>query len=136
MKRRLEPVVRKWYEALDQGKLVGFKCQRCGAWEFPPVYCCNNCSSTDMEWAEISGKAKMLDFVLPGAVSSNPENAALMPYCMASVQLEEGPSFYAIVKGVSKKNKPEMNKKLPVPVKAEIIQRDGFRTIVFSVVAD
>ncbi len=129
-----ETVVKKWYDALEEGKLVGFKCKRCNAYEFPPVYCCNNCSSTDMEWSEISGNGKMIDFVLPNAMTAKPYNDHLMPYCMGSVELEEGPFFSALVCGVSKKNKQEMNKKLPIPVKMEIEQRDGFKTVIFRIV--
>ncbi|NNK00248.1 MAG: hypothetical protein HKP58_07520 [Desulfatitalea sp.] len=114
--------------------MLGFKCQRCGAWEFPPVYCCNNCSGTDMQWAEISGKGRLLDFVCTSPISDHPENTDLKPYCLGSVELAEGPSLYAIVQGVSKKNKKEMNAKLPISVKAEIVQRDGFRSVVFRVV--
>ena len=128
-----QPVVKKWYEALDEGKMLGLKCGRCGAVEFPPVYCCNTCSSTDMEWAEISGNAKMLDFVLPSPFFTKPENAQLGPYCYASIELEEGSYFSAIVVGVSKENKREMRARLPVPVKAEVLQRDGFRTVVFRI---
>jgi uncharacterized OB-fold protein len=128
-----EPVVKKWYDALDEGKMLGLKCGRCGAVEFPPVYCCNTCSSTDMEWAEISGKAKMLDFVLPSPLFLRPENEHLGPYCYGTVELEEGSSFNAIVVGVSKQNKKEMNARLPIPIKAEIVQRDGFKTVIFRI---
>ena len=86
-----------------------------------------------MEWAEISGNAKMLDFVLPSQMFIRPENAHLGPYCYGSVKLEEGSYFSAIVVGVSKENKKEMNTKLPISIKAEIVQRDGFRTVVFRV---
>ncbi len=133
---KLEPIVKKWYEALDNDKMMGYACQECGAMEFPPVYCCNACSSTDMAWKEISGEAEMLDFVLTGPIAANPMNKALMPYCLASVKLAEGPSFYALVAGVSKDNKKELNEKLPVPVRAEILQREGFRTIVFRLVTE
>jgi len=129
-----EPVVKRWYEALDEGKMLGLKCGRCGAVEFPPVYCCNKCSSTDMEWTEVSGKAKMLDFVLPSPLFARPENASLGFYCYGSIELEEGSYFSAIVIGVSKKNKQSIVARLPVPVKAEILQRDGFKTIAFRVV--
>ncbi len=128
-----ERVVKKWYDALEEDKMLGLKCNRCGAYEFPPVYCCNSCSSIDMEWAEISGNGKLLDFVLPSQLLSKPEFEPLMPYCLGSIELEEGSRFSALVLGVSKDNKKEMDDKLPSPVKAEILQRDGFKTVVFRV---
>ena len=128
-----ERVVKKWYDALEEDKMLGLKCNRCGAYEFPPVYCCNSCSSTDMEWAEISGNAKLLDFVLPSQLLAKPEFQPLMPYCLGSVELEEGSRFSALVLGVSKDNKKEMDDKLPIPIKAEILQRDGFKSVVFRI---
>ena len=47
------------------------------------------------------------------------------------VQIEEGASFNAVVKGIDKKRK-ELLDKLPVPVHAEIFQRDGYKTVVFA----
>lgn len=131
--KKLQLVVKKWYEALDESKMMAFRCNRCGAYEFPPVYCCNSCSGTDMEWTEISGNAKLLDFVLPSPFFVQPENEYLMPYCLGSVELEEGPRFNALVPGVSKENKKEMNDKLPIPLIAETVQRDGFKTIIFRI---
>jgi uncharacterized OB-fold protein len=126
-----QPVVKRWYDALNEDKMLGLKCARCGALEFPPVCCCNSCSGIDMEWTEISGKAKMLDFVLPSPLFLKEESADLGPYCYGTVELDEGPRFNAIVVGVSNENAQEMNTKLPLPVNAEIVQRDGFRTLVF-----
>ena len=60
----MKPVVKKFYDSLDEGKLMGRQCTRCGAVEFPPVLVCNSCSCFDMEWVEVSGKAKVTDFVL------------------------------------------------------------------------
>lgn len=73
MSVKLEKVVQTWYENLEKGKITGKKCKQCGAVEFPPVYACNSCGCMDMEWVEISGKAKMHSIVLPAALSSKPE---------------------------------------------------------------
>ena len=131
---KLERIVKRYYDSLEEGKIVGRKCQRCGAVEFPPVIACNTCSGTSMEWVEISGEGNMFDFVLPGVLSAKPQNEYLQPYCFACVELKEGPRFNTIVCGVSKKNKQDMVFKLPVPVKARIIPKDGYKTIVFDVV--
>ena len=39
----LEKVVQKFYDNLEEGKITGKKCTKCGAVEFPPVYACNSC---------------------------------------------------------------------------------------------
>jgi uncharacterized OB-fold protein len=133
---KLERIVKRFYDSLEEGKIMGRKCQRCGAVEFPPVIACNTCSGTDMQWIEMSGNGKMTDIVLPGVMSIKPQNEDLQPYCFACVEMEEGSRFNAIVCGVSKKNKQEMLAKLPVPIRAKIIQREGYRTVVFDVATD
>jgi hypothetical protein len=131
---KLEMIVKRFYDSLEEGKIMGRKCQRCGAVEFPPVIACNTCSGTSMEWVEISGEGKMFDFVLPAVMSAKPENENLQPYCFACVELKEGPQFNTIVCGVSKKNKQEIVAKLPVTVKARIIPKEGYKTIIFDLV--
>ena len=41
MRIKLEKVVQKFYESLDEGKMMGRKCTACGNVEFPPVFACN-----------------------------------------------------------------------------------------------
>lgn len=128
---KLERVVKTFYDNLEEGKITGRKCTKCGAMEFPPVYACNSCGCTDLEWTEISGKAKMKSIVLPAALSTKPEYADLNPYAYGEVEIEEGASLNAVVRGITRKKRKELLDKLPVDVHAEIYQRDGYKTVVF-----
>lgn len=132
MSIKLEKVVEKFYQGLEEGKLLGRKCPDCGAVEFPPVYACNKCGCMQTEWVEISGKAVMKSIVMPAALSSKPEYSAMGAYAYGEVELEEGASFNAVVKGINKKKRKELLEKLPVAVHAEIFQRDGYKTVVFA----
>lgn len=132
MSVKLEKVVEKFYEGLEEGKFLGRKCKECGAVEFPPVYACNTCGCMDMEWVEISGKAVMKSIVMPAALSSKPEYSQMGPIAYGEVEIEEGASFNAVVKGINKKKRKELLEKLPVTVHAEIFQRDGYKTVVFA----
>lgn len=132
MSVKLEKVVEKFYEGLEDGKFLGRKCKECGAVEFPPVYACNTCGCMDMEWVEISGKAVMKSIVMPAALSSKPEYSQMGPIAYGEVEIEEGASFNAVVKGINKKKRKELLEKLPVPVHAEIFQKDGYKTVVFA----
>ena len=105
MSVKLEKVVEKFYEGLEEGKFLGRKCTECGAVEFPPVYACNTCGCMDMEWVEISGKAVMKSIVMPAALSSKPEYSQMRQIAYGEVQIEEGASFNAVVKGIRKKEK-------------------------------
>lgn len=129
---KLEKIVQRYYDGLEEGKIQGRKCCRCGAVEWPPVMACNTCGCTDMEWMEISGKAKMTTLIMPSVLSSKPDTADLAPYALSCVEIEEGAGVNAIVRGVTKQNRAELMKKLPVPVHAEIIQREGYKTVIFA----
>ncbi|MCF0230540.1 MAG: hypothetical protein HUJ76_12725 [Parasporobacterium sp.] len=123
-------VVKKWYDSLEEGKILAARCCKCGAVEFPPLYACNTCGAHDMEWIEISGDATMTSFVINGPME--PDYGE--PYSLAYVQLEEGTTLSAIVFGVYRRNQTKINEMLPCPVKAEIWQRDGYKTVAFRVV--
>jgi uncharacterized OB-fold protein len=132
MSIKLEKVVEKFYQNLEEGKITGRKCCSCGAVEFPPVYACNECGCWDMEWVEIDGEATMHSIVLPAALSSKPEYKPLGKYAYGEVVLKEGSRLNAVVRGISKKNRAELVEKLPIKVKAGIYQRDGYKTVVFD----
>ena len=130
---KLEKVVETFYLKLEEGKIMGRKCPKCGNVEFPPVYACNKCGSYETEWYEISGKAKMHSIVLPAALSSKPEYKKIGKYAYGEVELEEGTRLNAVVKGVTRKNRAELSTRLPVDCHAVIIERDaGFKTVIFE----
>ncbi|MBR1659383.1 MAG: hypothetical protein IJ705_03605, partial [Oscillospiraceae bacterium] len=103
-----------------------------------PVYACNSCGCWDMEWVEISGKAKMHSIVLPAQLSMKPEYKAMGKFAYGEIELEEGSRFNGVVRGINKKKRNEIMEqgKLPVPVKAAIYQRDGYKTVVFDLVEE
>lgn len=130
---KLEKVVEKFYEGLEEGKILGRKCPECGNVEFPPVYACNACGSYETEWVEISGKAKLHSIVLPAALSSKPEYKKMGKFAYGEVELEEGTRLNAVVRGISKKNRAELSAKLPLNIHAAIIDREiGVKTVVFD----
>lgn len=132
MSIKLEKVVEKFYQGLEEGKFLGRKCPECGAVEFPPVYACNKCGCMETEWVEVSGKAKMKSIVMPAALSSKPEYKQMGHYAYGEIELEEGATFNGVVKGINKKKRKELVGKLPVSVHAETFQRDGYKTVVFA----
>jgi hypothetical protein len=47
---------------LDDGKVEGTKCKKCGKLFFPPRAQCFSCLSSDMEWFPVSGAGQLLSF--------------------------------------------------------------------------
>ena len=130
---KLEKIVKTYYDNLEKGKILGRRCPKCGNMVWPPVYACNVCGSIETEWAEIDGSGEMTMLVLPSVMSLKPQLKDLEPYCYASVKLKEGIERNVMVTGVSKENEKYIRAHMPYPVHAVIVQRDGFKTAVFTV---
>lgn len=126
---RFEPIVKTFYDALEEGKILARKCNRCGAIMYPPMPICHECSSTDTDWTELNTAAKLVefDFMATSHVWENIRSYG--PIYWGEVELADGPAVTAIVLGITD---PEgVRARLPVPVKAEIIQDDGFKSVLF-----
>ncbi len=130
---KLERIVKTYYDKLDEGKIMGRKCKDCGALEWPPLLGCNTCGSTEMEWVEISGKAKLVQFVMPSPITRKPEMDFIKPYALGVVELPEGPAVNVMVRGIDRKNKDIVRGQMPVDVHATIVQKDeDYKTVIFD----
>jgi uncharacterized OB-fold protein len=83
-------VTKKYYEALDEGKILGMKCAACGAVEWPPVPTCNTCGGLDMEWTEIQGEATVGKIEPVPPVYMKPPFDVFAPYFVFEGTLAEG----------------------------------------------
>lgn len=61
----LEPIVKTYYDALEEGTILGRKCTRCGHIEFPPYLCCNTCGCLDTEWVDLTNMRGIVKAALP-----------------------------------------------------------------------
>jgi uncharacterized OB-fold protein len=74
-------------EALREGRFLGLKCLRCGAYTVPPQKVCSECHSEDMEVVELSRNGVLQSFTVVYTAAEGFE----APYIVALVELEEGP---------------------------------------------
>ncbi len=130
---KIERLVKKYYDGLEEGVLYARKCKECGAVEFPPHYACNTCGYHETEWITISGKGVVENIIMPGPMTAREDLAASGPYCFGIVTLNEGTSINATIFGVSSENVNDLRNKLPLPVHAKIIQMDGFKALYFEI---
>jgi hypothetical protein len=88
-------------EALKQDKLLGLKCQACGALTVPPKMACRQCGSFDMEAVEVktTGKIRTFTTVFVGAEGRESE----VPYIIVIVELDEGPWLMGNLDGIDPK---------------------------------
>jgi hypothetical protein len=128
---KMEAYVKKWYDFLGKGEIMGLKCNRCGSYEFPPVTVCNNCSSTNLSWVKMSGEGVLVSF---GLVRRGvPPFERFSPYICGNVVLKEGPAFIGMVLGADVEHPEELYDKLPVPVQAEVEDRGDYKFVAFRV---
>lgn len=118
---KMEPYVKTWYDHLNDGKLMGVKCQRCGSYEFPPLPVCNSCSGTDVRWVEMSGEAELTTFSF-SPIGIPPYHAE--PVMSGWFKLDEGVVFMSYLLDVGVDTQEELLGLLPVPVQAEVKQID------------
>ena len=52
-------------DALEEGKVLGRKCNACGHIEFPPYLACNECGNLDTEWVDLTNTRARILQVLP-----------------------------------------------------------------------
>ena len=82
-------IFKDYNEALKQNKLLGLKCQTCGAITVPPKMVCRQCTSPDMEIVALKGTGKIKTFTTVYVASEGRENE--IPYTIVLVELDEGP---------------------------------------------
>ena len=131
---KLEKVVETFYQNLEEGKITGKKVPEVRRRGVPAGLCLQHLRLLGYGTGEISGKAKMHSIVMPAALSSKPEYKALGKFAYGEIELEEGSRFNGVVRGMTKKKRKQFLEegKLPLPVKAAIYQRDGYKTVVFD----
>jgi uncharacterized OB-fold protein len=74
------------------GELVLQRCASCGYRRFPPAPLCPECLSPDGDWVTDPGTGHIWSFCVYHRAYS-PAFAALVPYVVALVQLDSGPSL-------------------------------------------
>ncbi len=81
-----------FWRACAEGRLVIQRCGRCRAHQFYPRLVCSACGSSEIDWVDASGGGRLKSWtVIRRAVSQAFE--ADVPYVVALVQLDEGPTM-------------------------------------------
>lgn len=132
--KKYERIVKTFYDALEEGKVLGRKCTACGHIEFPPYLACNTCGNLDTEWVDLTNaKAFVNHIVTPPAAFSNPMFTKLVgTYCLAAVQVENCDEVNTCLIGCDPSRIDELRPKLPLPVKPCIVQREGYKMVYWQ----
>ena len=83
-----KPTVEEYLKNIQDGVFRAYRCVDCGMIIAPPSGTCYGCGSNNMEWANVSGKGKLVSFTVIHIAPD--EFAEEAPYIIAIVELEEG----------------------------------------------
>ena len=89
---------RPYWEGCKQRELRIQRCAACGHNQFFPRLYCTNCFSDRVEWIKTSGRATVTTFTIVKRPVS-PAFADDVPYVVALVKLDEGPTMMTNIVG-------------------------------------
>ncbi len=84
-----------FWDAAKRHVLVAQKCKFCAARVWYPREFCPECTSSELEWTELSGRGEVYAFTVMRQPASS--DAAAEPYILAIVQTAEGTRMYTNV---------------------------------------
>ena len=100
---QITPETAEYWAGCKRHELLIQRCGDCGAAQFYPRMLCTHCSGSKVQWARASGRATLASFsVVHRAVSQ--AYAGEVPYVVALVKLEEGPTMMSNVVSCSPGN--------------------------------
>ncbi len=91
---------RPYWEGCKAHELRIQKCAACGQHQFYPRLYCAKCFSDRVEWVRASGRGKVATFTIVRRPVS-PAFADEVPYVVALVTLEEGPTMMTNIVGIA-----------------------------------
>ena len=113
-----------FYQYLAEQKLMGSRCQSCGALHLPPRSLCPACYGDQLDWKQLSGRGKLVAFTTVHIAPTTMIEAGYgrtNPYCTGIVQLNEGPNISAQITGVDPAAPEEIE--IGIPVQVAFVQR-------------
>ena len=124
---KLRPILKTFYDGLDEGKVLGLKCAECGDVAYPPVPTCQRCGSYHMDWIDMGNGATVQeiryeDSSVGGDYTFRKANDYFadksIPYTICVAQLENAtcPTHFALY-GITEENLPKWQAKLPFKAK-------------------
>lgn len=109
---------------LNEEKLMGCRCRKCGEQFVPPRPLCVKCFSPDLEWLEMKGRGRLVAFtcitIAPPFMMAQGYDRK-HPYISGVVELDEGGRVDARIEGVDP-SKPE-SIRIGMPLNAAFIRR-------------
>jgi len=129
---KMERIVKTYYDALAEGKILGRKCPACGHIEYPPYLACNECGNLDTEWVDLTDVRAHVTQILP-ALKVFPETEFKKKhggYMAICVQIENADPYVTSLIHCPDERYNEIHDNLGnIIVKPMIIEKDGMHVV-------
>jgi len=91
--------IEQFYRHINQQRLLGGKCLKCGKVHLPPRPLCDNCHSKEFEWVDLPSRGKLVTYTVIHIAPKQFESMA--PYPVGIIQLAEGLRIPGMISGVA-----------------------------------
>ena len=137
----LKPIVKTYYDALEEGTILGRKCTRCGHIEFPPYLCCNECGGLDTEWVDLTNMRGIVKQALPtkGAFGDPEFRNTQGDYFAVEIEVPGMDAFNASLLHVDYDKYAEFDQYIQeheVEVKPLLFQDEDMKVVAWELVED
>lgn len=95
-----EFTVKAFNDFLKEDKIMGSRCNDCGAIQLPPRPVCPDCKGRDLEWVKLKGEGVVQAYTVISVPLTKMKESC--PYAVGVVKLEGGPSISGQILGVTK----------------------------------
>lgn len=117
---------RPYWDALKDGRLTYQCCQACGHKWLPARAECPGCLGEDWSWAQASGRARLISWVVY-RIAYHASFAQRLPYTVAVVELDEGPRLFSNIVDAD-----ASRLKIDMPLRMVIEDEGGFAVPRFN----
>lgn len=121
----MEPEEAQFWQFIGMGRAHLQRCPRCSVWVYPPAPVCPDCLGSNLIWELVSGKGTVWSYTVYRHSFAD-HLTTRIPYCLALVELSEGPLLMGNLSGMS--YGPEL---IGIPVKVQYEIEDGQPTYSF-----
>jgi uncharacterized OB-fold protein len=93
------PTIESFYRFCAEKKLMGVRCAKCNKITVPPRIICSHCGSTDLSWAQLPNRGRLVTYTVIHVAP--PQFEALAPYAIGVVEFTEGARLPGMVRNIS-----------------------------------
>jgi len=90
--------VEQFYKFIGEKKLMGARCNRCGAVLIPPKPICPSCSSREFTWIELDNRGKLATYTIIHVAPAQFQSVA--PYAFGIIELKDGLRLPGMIRGL------------------------------------